>query len=72
MNFIQRVKFINNEFFVICGGDISNVDVKFKNECCMEIGYITPWRSMQGMKDETILSHVRSGEFSIKEMHNEF
>ena len=39
MTFIQRVRFIHNEFSVICGGDRSNVDAKFMKECCMEIGF---------------------------------
>ena len=37
---------------------------------------ITPWRSMQGVKDEnlvkTILSRVKSGELSMNEMSEEF
>ena len=37
---------------------------------------ITPWREMQGVKDEkivkTILSRVRSGEFLLEEMSEEF
>ena len=37
---------------------------------------ITPWRTMQGVKDETliatILSRVKSGELSMEEMCNEF
>ena len=37
---------------------------------------ITPWRAMQGVKDEkivkTILSRVRSGELSLEEMSEEF
>lgn len=37
---------------------------------------ITPWRSMQGMKNErvgiAILSCVKSGELSLKEMFDEF
>jgi hypothetical protein len=156
MTFIQRVRFIHNEFSVICGGDRSNVDAKFRKECCMEIGFpideesvkvknrkgsdafrvvdsyfqlgfktgqiwdlvdeifnlwenigiknqkvrkykpligstsktgpeiknlpddmtITPWRTMQGVKDEklviAILSRVRSGELSMEEMCDEF
>ena len=30
MNFIQRVRFIHNEFSKICRGERSNVDVKFR------------------------------------------
>ena len=37
---------------------------------------ITPWRAMQGVKDEkivkTILSRVKSGELSLEEMSEEF
>ena len=37
---------------------------------------ITPWRALQGVKDETlistILSHVKLGELSMDEMCNEF
>jgi len=37
---------------------------------------ITPWRAMQGVKDEkivkTIVSRVRSGELSLEEMSEEF
>ena len=37
---------------------------------------ITPWRAMQGVKDEkivkAILSHVRSRELSLEEMSEEF
>jgi hypothetical protein len=39
MNFIQRVRFIHNDFFETCCGERSNVDVKFKKQCCMEIGF---------------------------------
>jgi hypothetical protein len=39
MTFIQRVIFIHNEFFEICHGERSNVDVKFWKQCCMEIGF---------------------------------
>jgi len=39
MNFIQRVRFIHNELSIICGGDRSNVDAKFRKVCCMEIGF---------------------------------
>ncbi len=37
---------------------------------------ITPWRALQGVKDEkivkAILSRVRSGELSLEEMSEEF
>ena len=37
---------------------------------------ITPWRALQGVKDEkivkAILSCVRSGEISLEEMSEEF
>ena len=37
MKFIQRVIFIHNEFFQICGGDKSKVDASFRKQCCLEI-----------------------------------
>jgi hypothetical protein len=39
MTFTQRVRFIHNVFFEICGGKRSNVDAKFQKQCCMEIGF---------------------------------
>lgn len=39
MTFIQRVIFIHNEFLEICGGERSNVDVKFQKQCCKEIDF---------------------------------
>jgi hypothetical protein len=39
ITFIQRVRFIHNEFFEICRGERSNVDDKFQKQCCMEIGF---------------------------------
>jgi hypothetical protein len=39
MNFIQRMRFIHNEFYEICHGERSNVDVKFQKKCCMEIRF---------------------------------
>jgi hypothetical protein len=39
MTFIQRVRFIHNEFSEICRGERSNVDVKFQKQCCMEIRF---------------------------------
>jgi hypothetical protein len=39
MTFIQRVRFIHNEFSEICCGERSNVDVKFRKQCCMEIKF---------------------------------
>ena len=39
MNFIQRVRFIHNEFIEKCRGDKTQVSVEFKKECLMEIGY---------------------------------
>ena len=38
MIFIQRVRFIHNEFFQICGGDKSKVHASFRKQCCLEIG----------------------------------
>ena len=40
MTFIQRVRFIHNEFSEICGGERSNVDAKFQKQCCMEICFL--------------------------------
>lgn len=39
MTFIQRVRFIHNEFVERCGGDKTNVSLSFQKECCMETGY---------------------------------
>jgi hypothetical protein len=39
MTFIQRVRFIHNDIYEICHGKRSNVDVKFKKKCCMEIEF---------------------------------
>jgi hypothetical protein len=39
MTFIQRVRFIHNEFFEICRGERSNDDAKFQKKCCMEIRF---------------------------------
>jgi len=39
MTFIQRVRFIHNEFEQICDGDKSMVDLEFRKQCCMEIGF---------------------------------
>lgn len=39
MTFIQRVRFIHNEFEEKCGGDKINITVDLQKECCMEIGY---------------------------------
>ena len=156
MTFIQRVRFIHNEFLQICGGDKFKVDAIFRKQCCLEIGIpikedivkqknakgsdafravdgyfqlafrvgktwdlvedifsmwenisiknqkvkkskvvpwtggksgpdiknlpedmtITPWRTMQGVKDETliatILSQVKLGDLSMEEMCSEF
>jgi len=37
--FIQRVRFIHNEFFEICCRERSNVDAKLQKQCCMEINF---------------------------------
>lgn len=37
--FIQRVRFVHNEFSEIFHGERSNVDAKFKKQCCIEIGF---------------------------------
>jgi len=156
MTFIQRVRFIHNEFEENISGDKINITLEFRKACCMEIGYqivdkinskgskvnsdifrsidnifqlafrtreiwelindifsmwenigiknynvkktkpltcsscksghemkqlpedmtITPWRALQGVKDEIffkeILSHVKLGELSLEEMSEEF
>ena len=38
MTFIQRVRFIHNEFLQICVGEKSKVDVSFRKHCCLETG----------------------------------
>jgi hypothetical protein len=37
LTFIQRVRFIHNDFSEICHGERSNVDAKFQKQFCMEI-----------------------------------
>ena len=39
ITFIQRVRFIHNEFSEICHAERSNDDVNFWKKCCMEIGF---------------------------------
>ena len=39
MTFIQRVRFIHNEFIVKCGGDKTQASLKFWKECLMETSY---------------------------------
>jgi len=39
MIFIQRVRFIDNEFEENISGDKINITLKFQKACCMEIGY---------------------------------
>jgi hypothetical protein len=39
MTFIQRVRFIHNEFYKICRWKRSNVHVKFQKQCYMEIAF---------------------------------
>lgn len=39
MTFIQRVRFIHNEFEEKCGRDKINVNLEFRKECFMEINY---------------------------------
>jgi hypothetical protein len=39
ITFIQRVRFIHNEFSEISHWERSNVDVTFRKQCCMEIGF---------------------------------
>lgn len=53
---------------LICGNSKSALEMKQ----LLDDMTITPWRAMQGVKDEkivkTILSRVRSGELSFEEM----
>ena len=57
---------------MICGTSKTGLDIKNLPDDTT----ITPWRSIQGVKDDTIiitiLSHVRLGELSMKEMCDEF
>ena len=39
MTFIQRVRFIHNEFIEKCGGDKVIANLTFRKECLMEISY---------------------------------
>ena len=39
MTFIQRTRFIHNEFEELCGRDKSKVDTPFRKQCCMEIEF---------------------------------
>lgn len=39
MIFIQRVRFIHNEFIEKCGGDKTQFSVTFRKECLMETDY---------------------------------
>ena len=56
----------------ICGTSKTGPDIKNLPDDMT----ITPWRSIQGVKDDkliiTILSCVRSGELSMEEMFDEF
>ena len=40
VTFIQSVRFIDNEFEQICGGDRSQVDAYFRKQCCMETCFL--------------------------------
>ena len=65
----QKVK---NYKPLICTSSKSGLKMKLLPEDMT----ITPWRSMQGVKDKklvkTILSHVKSGELSMEEISEEF
>ena len=39
ISFIQRFRFIHNEFIEKCGGDKAEVSLTFRKECLMETGY---------------------------------
>ena len=57
---------------MICGTSKTSPDIKNIPDDMN----ITPWRSIQWLKDDkliiTILSHVSSGELSMEEMCEEF
>jgi hypothetical protein len=57
---------------LICGTSKTGPDIKNIPDDMT----ITPWRSIQGVKDDkliiTILSHVRSRELSMEEICDEF
>ena len=65
----QRVKKVKP---LICGTSKTNPDLKHLPDDMT----ITTWRSIEGVKDDTliisILSRVRSGELSMEEMCDEF
>ena len=64
MNFIQRVRFIYNDFFEICRGERSNVDVKFQKQCFMEIGF--------PLDDENAKEKNRKGSDVFRAVDNYF
>jgi len=39
MSFIQRVRFIHNEFVEKCGGNKKKFSLSFSKKCCMETCY---------------------------------
>ena len=64
MTFIQRVRFIHNEFSEICHGERSNVDVKFWKQCCMEIRF--------SLNDENKKEKYREGSDIFRYVDNYF
>jgi hypothetical protein len=64
MNFIQRVRFIHNEFSDICRGERSNVDAKFQKQCCMEIRF--------PLDDENVKDKNRKGSDVFRDVDSYF
>ena len=64
MTFIQRVRFIHNEFEQICGGDRSKVDSDFRKQCCMEIGFL--------IKEDDVKQNGLKGSDAFRAVDNYF
>jgi hypothetical protein len=64
MTFIQSVRFIHNEFYEICRGERSNVDIKFWKQFSMEIGF--------PLDDENTKEKNRKGSDIFRDVDNYF
>ena len=64
MILFQRVRFIHNDFFEICRGERSNVDVKFRRHCYMEIRF--------PLDDENTKEKYRKGSDIFRVVDNYF
>ena len=64
MTFIQRVRFIHNEFEQICGGDRLKVDVSFQKQCCLEIRFL--------IKDDNVKGRFATGSDAVKAVDDYF